>query len=399
MTTITSLTLENEMDLVLAYKKSILVAEVCRHTLATQTTFATSVSEIARSMIDKTNTGQLFFIIQPTKDGKFILQAKLTCDLTTEFYPSDLGFIYAAKLVPEAIFGEDGPCKVITLKIKIPASSRMDHARIKELVAHFKNLPPQTPYEEVKNRNQELYLQSIEKEEILQHSLYVVQKKDEFIAMAGHELKTPLTLIKAYSELANQLGDTEILEVGRPYIEKISIQANKMQNLIQQLLDVSNITVGFYNYRKEKVDFQEFLKSIYENANHLLPNHNIVLEMEANIPEVSIDTLRMDQVLNNLLGNAGKYSANGSLIKLSCRLCEEGIKVMVADEGIGMEENQLGKIFDKFYRINRDIQNQTSLGMGLFISSNILKAHDATLLVESEQGKGSVFYFVLPFEQ
>jgi signal transduction histidine kinase len=397
MTVITSLTLENEMDLVLAYKKSILVASQCCHTLATQTTFATAVSEIARSLIDKTNTGNLSFAIKAV-EGKYYLQAQLSCEKNTAFFASDQGFIYAGKLVPGVTFEEKGQEKIVTFKIRIPLSSGMDSSKAKEIETYFKNLPPQTPYEEVKNRNQELYLLSLEKEEILQNSLQVVELKDEFIAMAGHELKTPLTLIKAYSELAGQLKDTELNEKGRPYINMIEKQTLKMQSLIQQLLDSSKISAGSYQYRKEPVVLKEFLESIYGHAKHLLPDYNISLHLDENLPVINIDPVRVEQVLHNLLGNSGKYSEKGTSISMTCKKDENGVQIIVQDQGIGITPEDIDRIFDKFYRVNKGVESLTSLGMGLYISSSIIKAHGGELKVESRKGHGSKFYFVLPLE-
>jgi len=396
MTIISSLTLENEMDLVLAYKKTILVAEACKHTVATQTTFATAVSEIARELIERSNTGTLTFNLL-NQEGKYKLVAQLKFDKTVGFSRTTSGYLYASKLVADAQFEELEKICVITLQLRIPSSSGLNATGVKMLQEHFKKLPPLTPYEEVKNRNQELYLQAISKEENLQHSLYINERKDEFIAMAGHELKTPLTLVKAYSQVASFLNKEELATQGPDLIQKIDKQVNKMQVLIQQLLDISHISNGSVAYKKEDVSFCKFMNELHDMMLHLLPEHKLTLAMDAALDcYVHIDRIRMEQVLTNLSGNAAKYSNPGTNITIACKLEDAGVKVMVSDEGIGISEKDLGLIFDKFYRVSDIVQTHSGLGMGLFITSNILKAHDSSLMVESQYGKGTTFYFTLP---
>lgn len=396
MTTINLIALENEMDLVLAYKRSMLVARWCRHTVATQTAFATAVSEVARSLIDKASGGRLYFIVGQ-QEGKYQLIARLECEKSVDLDSMDSGFVHAAKLVPAA-FHENEETKTIQLSVQIPSSAAFTPDMVPAMADYFDHLPPQTPYEQIKIRNQELYAKADKQEAVLQHSIYVNEQKDAFIAMTGHELKTPLTLIKAYSQLALQLErENQTSQTMQSYIEKIDQQAKKMHELIQQLLDISIIEKGTYSYKKEKVRLVPFIKDVYAASRQLWPDHQIELSLDEDREQyVYIDKLRMEQALDNLIGNAGKYSRPGTKIQLSCLGDGEAVTISIRDQGIGIPKEDLKKIFDKFYRVKNTTQGYTGIGMGLYITSSILKAHDTALCVESTAGKGSTFFFRLP---
>lgn len=397
MTTLNLITLENEMDLVLAYKRSILVARQCRCTIATQTAFATAVSEIARSVIKKTGSGILTFLIQ-RKEGSYWMKARLDFDKSVDLDTSDSGFRYAAKLVP-AEFEEGSDTKAFLLTHKITSSPAFTPGKVSAIADYFQHLPPQTAYEEAKRKQQEFHSQAHKQEETLQRSISTNEQKDAFIAMAGHELKTPLTLIKAYAQLALQLQqESHASPTMQSYMGKIDEQTKKMQDLIQQLLDITIIEKGTYSYRKQKICLAPFIKDVYASSKQLLPNHQIVLTLDDQKEQyVYIDKLRIEQVLDNLIGNAGKYSRPGTTIEFCCREENDGVTISVHDQGIGIPKEDLKKIFDKFYRVKNTADGYAGIGMGLYITSSILKAHDTILLVESTNGEGSTFSFHLPF--
>jgi signal transduction histidine kinase len=364
--------------------------------MATQTAFATAVSEVARSLIDKASSGRLSLIVDQ-REREYQLIARLDCEKSVGLDSMDSGFLHAGKLVA-ADFHENEETKTIQLTVKIASSPPFTSEMVAAMVDYFAHLPPQTPYEEVKIRNQELYAQADKQEAVLQHSLYVNEQKDAFIAMTGHELKTPLTLIKAYSQLALQLErENQTSPTMQSYIEKIDQQAKKMHELIQQLLDISIIEKGTYSYKKEKVRLVPFIKDVCAACRQLLPDHQIELSLDEDREQyVYIDKLRMEQALDNLIGNAGKYSRPGTKIRLSCLKDGEAVTISIHDEGIGIPKEDLKKIFDKFYRVKNTTQGYTGIGMGLYITSSILKAHDTVLRVESTDGEGSTFFFRLP---
>jgi len=218
------------------------------------------------------------------------------------------------------------------------------------------------------------------------------KKKDEFISIASHELKTPLTTVKAFFQLAVK----EISAESRPYqlIGQASRQLTRMERLISDLLDVSRINAGKMQYELEEFDFQEVLKEAIESVQQIYPGHLLIIE-KAVPARVNADRHRMEQVIINLLINAVKYSPGKDKVFIRSELKNGILLVSIEDFGIGIEEEHIDKLFDRFYRINIENRFQ-GLGLGLFISSEIIKRHGGSISIASEPGKGSVFTFQLP---
>lgn len=218
------------------------------------------------------------------------------------------------------------------------------------------------------------------------------KKKDEFISIASHELKTPLTTIKAFFQLAAR----EISAGSRSYqlIEKASRQLNRMERLIGDLLDVSKINAGKMQYDVEDFDFQQVLKEATASVQEIYPAHQLILEKNVSA-RVLADRHRIEQVIVNLLTNAIKYSPGKERVLVRSVLNSGMLCVSIEDFGIGIEKKYLGELFERFYRVNTEYRFQ-GLGLGLFISAEIIKRHEGTIQVESEPGKGSVFTFQLP---
>ncbi|WP_316771507.1 ATP-binding protein [Pedobacter frigiditerrae] len=218
------------------------------------------------------------------------------------------------------------------------------------------------------------------------------QKKDEFISIASHELKTPLTSVKAFNQLMSRTDDQEKLS---KYVAKSAEHISKLEKLITDLLDVTKINAGKMNYTMQVFDFTEMVKESIENVQHGTNTHQIILE-QADAIEYNGDHFRLEQVMNNFLTNAIKYSPDGDKVLVNCRVENNNIVVSVEDFGVGIEENSLDKLFDRYYRVDNTAMRFEGLGLGLFISSEILKRHQGNFWLESELGKGSTFYFRLP---
>ena len=221
--------------------------------------------------------------------------------------------------------------------------------------------------------------------------------KIELIAMSAHELKAPLALINAYSQLISTTSLINInMQEGR-FMEKISKQVGKMEMLIQQMLDAAQVGQEALIYNKSSQCFPTFLRSFYADMQLLAPQHELILVMDETLHfPVFIDRGRMEKVLINLLINATKYSAEGSKIIVSCSLTAAGVLlVSLKDEGVGIASAHLSLIFDKFYRVANTAYKCGGLGLGLYLANNIVKAHDSTLQVFSKEGQGTCFYFIL----
>lgn len=221
------------------------------------------------------------------------------------------------------------------------------------------------------------------------------QMKDEFLSIASHELKTPLTTIQAYTDLLEdkmkELNDEE----AKIYVEKTSSNLDKLNMLISDLLDISRMQAGKFNFDKELIDFDEVVKEGVENVRHTTKSHNITVKGKTG-KKVLGDQRRLEQVVINFLSNAIKYSPdeNEVLVEISS---EEGrVTGTIRDYGIGISEDHLENIFDRYYRANEKKHYISGLGIGLFITKRIMDMHNGTIEVSSEEGNGSTFSFSIP---
>lgn len=393
MTEIIVLTLENEMDLVLAHKRSMKVAERLGLTVATQTTFATAVSEVARTIIEHTDSGILSLLISGNYP-RYALTAQVVFDSEVSFSRTDEGIYYAQKLVPEFKMSTSAAQSLITMQIGIPRSLKMDALKISSMKTFFEKEPPLNAYEEIKIRNTQLNKITGEQEEELKRAKFVDDKKNEFISIASHEIKTPITIVKAYAQMLKSMN-SDCSDRVNEIIHKLNGQANKLSYLANQLMDVSKVEHGSLEYNYEQVDINEFVVEVLGVLKHIYPNNEVEITL-CEETTVLLDKLRMEQVLTNLIGNASKYSDRQSTIRVSHQLEAGQIRISVSDEGIGMSSENVEKIFDKFYR-NQEVTNtHPGLGMGLYITSKIVADHGGKIWVESEQGKGSTFFFTIP---
>lgn len=394
MIKVITISLENEMDLVLAHKRSMRVAERLGLTTATQTTFATAVSEIARTVIEHTDDGLLDIGLEQNKT-RYTLTAIVDFDKAICFTNEDAGFYYAQKLVPEFELSATETGNRITMKLGLPRSLKLDPAKINILKKELETEPPINAYEEIKLRNARLNRLASEKEEELRQSKIIDEKKTEFISIASHELKTPMTVLKAYAQMA-RLTKEPMSDHLHELLRKIDSQANKLMSLVQQLLDISKIENGNLQYQIEAVPLNEFLRQQVSVMAHILPDHRFTTTLSADV-QVLIDPLRMEQVVANLLGNAGKYSERETNITVSTLRADEGhITISITDQGRGMSKETVASVFDKFYRAKDVLKSHTGLGMGLYITSKIITDHKGKIWVESTEGNGSTFSFTIP---
>lgn len=221
-------------------------------------------------------------------------------------------------------------------------------------------------------------------------------RKNDFIAMASHELKTPLTSIKAYIQLVTQKlassNDSFIINA----LLKVNQQVNKMTDLIHGFLDLSKIEPGKLQLKVQDFDINQLIKDAIAESNTTSTGHRIKFDGEETII-IKADKEKIEQVVNNFLSNAIKYSGKGNEISISIKKTGGNLQVAVADKGIGINPKDQQKIFQRFYRVeNTGMKNISGFGIGLYLSSEIILRHNGKIWVESEEGKGSTFYFSLP---
>ncbi len=225
------------------------------------------------------------------------------------------------------------------------------------------------------------------------------ERKDAFIRMASHELKTPVTSLKGFTNVLQRRLSKQDDEQALAYLSKIDRQVNKLTKLINDLLDVSKIQTGKLSYQEEAVDLIALVQEIVENIQGTTSTHT--LEMKTTLPTggliVTGDRDRLGQVLINLLTNAIKYSPNAHNVFICVEAVDGNALVSVQDLGIGIGSEHQNKIFEQFYQIN-DPEEKTypGLGIGLYISNEIVRRHGGRMWVESSKGNGSTFYFTIP---
>jgi PAS domain S-box-containing protein len=220
-------------------------------------------------------------------------------------------------------------------------------------------------------------------------------RKDEFIGIAGHELRTPITTIKGYLQLMEEQAETA---VDRDFLGKALRQVNKLNRLVGDLLDVSKIQAGKLQYNMIACRLLPLVREGMETVRQIYPGHSIDMILPAEDPVINADGAKIEQVLINFLSNAVKYSPDAAKIQVEVKMSEGQAIVSVKDFGIGIPPQYLDDIFNRYFRANPD-SSTGGLGLGLYISKEIIRRHGGDIRVESKEGEGSVFYFSLPLPE
>lgn len=221
-------------------------------------------------------------------------------------------------------------------------------------------------------------------------------RKNDFIAMASHELKTPLTSLKAYIQLLEiKLASSKDAMVTTA-LGKALNQVNKMAALVHGFLDLSRIEPGKLQLKKQLFEVNQLIAECISDSRTISATHHLKFNcIEAML--VNADRQKISQVLNNFISNAIKYSARGSTVTLQSTIKDGYVEVSVKDEGIGIKAKDQEKIFQRFYRAdNGEMRHVAGFGIGLYLSSEIIQRHKGKIWVKSEEDKGSTFYFSLP---
>lgn len=242
----------------------------------------------------------------------------------------------------------------------------------------------------------------LHQEKILQHEIThkadekLLKKKDEFISIASHELKTPVTNIKMSLHILSELiAGTEEKKLLESYIKKTDKQANKLATLIDELLDVTLIQENKLQVRKSNFNVKEAIEESVEELGAAAKDVTINIEGDKEI-NLSADKSRIQQVLTNFLINAIKYSPGDKDVKVKIEKLDDAVKVSVTDKGIGIPEDKQSQVFDRYYRVDDSSKQISGLGLGLYISKQIIKKHGGEAGVHSTPSKGSTFWFTIP---
>lgn len=235
-----------------------------------------------------------------------------------------------------------------------------------------------------------------QKDQIQKETLQLVQNRDEFFSMTSHELKTPVTSLKAYTQLLLMDNNEFLDEKSKGMLAKMDQQINKLVTLINDLLDTSRLQYGEMEYSKEILRLNALVQDVIHDVKLSNPEHKIILQK--NVHGLILGNPdRLRQVINNLIGNAIKYAPNSKEIIIRLEKIENKIIFSIRDFGYGVKEDDIPFVFDRFYRVSEDnLNTYPGLGVGLYISNEFIKRHGGKMWVESEYKKGSTFYFELP---
>lgn len=223
--------------------------------------------------------------------------------------------------------------------------------------------------------------------------------KDEFLSIASHELRTPVTSIKGYTQLAKMLIKEGDLGTSEEYLDIALDQIDRMSRLILELLDVSRIETGRLEIRRDPIQWAHFVRDVAHRHHTAVSDRRFHVSVPEDGKLVSGDRDRLEQVLGNLMENAVKYSPEGSDVYVSVEDRGDSMVTSVCDRGIGIPADELTQVFERFHR-GRQVSstNYGGLGLGLYITKQIIERHGGSIWVESKEGSGTTFYFSLPTE-
>lgn len=348
--------------------------------------------ELRRSAVDERN--KTMAIIENLTDGVILLNKKKQIEIINS--PATELFNIGKK---EAI----GKCFVDLLDIEnIPEIKKIliDKDRIRNIyreeVATLDSLHLEITSvllkDEIEEKGFLIIIHDVTKEKLIE------KMKTEFVSVAAHQLRTPLSAIKWTIRMILDGDAGEINEEQRELLEQTYISNERMIRLINDLLDVSRIEEGRLLYDQEDARIEDVLDSVIEASQEMLRNKNMVLEVnKKETPKVRIDKEKIGVVIQNLLENAIKYTEQGGKIKITLDNDEKNVIFKIEDSGVGIPKSQQDRIFTKFFRAENVTRMETNgTGLGLYTTKNIVQAHKGQIWFESEENKGTTFYFTIP---
>jgi PAS domain S-box-containing protein len=227
----------------------------------------------------------------------------------------------------------------------------------------------------------------------------VERLRRELLSNVSHELRTPLASIKGFTSMLLDYGKRLKPSEKREYLETIDKNADRLVELIEQLLEMSRLGAGMLSIRKKPTNIISLCRSAITEARMRAVNHIFILDLPKKLPQIEIDDRRIRQVLDHVLDNAVKYSKTGTEITLSVRKTDGNMLFVIADHGSGISPEDMPHIFERMFISRQKARNTNSgAGLGLTICKGLIEAHDGKIWVESEEGVGSKCFFTLPIK-
>lgn len=222
----------------------------------------------------------------------------------------------------------------------------------------------------------------------------LIKARDQFSAIAAHELKTPLTTISLYSQILNKrYKNKNASKVLQDSVQTITHEAEKLTYMINDLLDFSRMQSSKLQLNKEVFNLADLFRDRIQIAQALYPDHKYIFKQQVRDTTIYADRLTLDRVITNLLTNAGKYSRSQSIVKIDLKKNHKDFIVSVKDKGVGIDKNYMEKLFEPFYQVEN---GKKGLGLGLHIARSIVELHGGKIWVESKPDRGSTFFVSLP---
>jgi len=219
-------------------------------------------------------------------------------------------------------------------------------------------------------------------------------RKNDFIGMVSHELKTPLTAINGFVQVLQRKAKKDEDNYAIIALNKAHSQIRKMTTMINGFLNVSRLESGKLLIEKTNFSLDELLKETIEETYVSQSSHQIILNPTCEI-NINADRNKIGNVISNLISNGLKYSGNGTRIEITCKLRDTEVEIEIKDEGIGIKPEDIDKLFERYYRVQGN-HTISGFGIGLYLSAEIIERHGGRIWAESEEGKGSIFHFTLP---
>lgn len=224
-------------------------------------------------------------------------------------------------------------------------------------------------------------------------------RRSKFIGIVSHELKTPLTALKAYVQMLNNWAKKQKDSFSIGALSKVEKQVRKMLNMINSLLNLSGAEAGKIHLTKQTFSLNELLSEVMEETLFITATHPIIMAPFETVL-IEADRSKIEQVLVNLLSNAAKYSNTGMPIEIGCDLDESKVTISIRDQGMGISPENIEKLFLPHYRVeSKETEKIDGFGIGLYLCSEIINRHKGKIWVDSEIGKGSTFNFTLPIQK
>jgi signal transduction histidine kinase len=241
---------------------------------------------------------------------------------------------------------------------------------------------------------------AVDNARLYQDSQVAVQLRDEFLSVAAHELKTPVTAIVGYSQVLRRRVDQALNPRDRRALQVLAEQAERLSRLVNSLLDASRIQIGQFNLERRPVDLGKLARRIAGEMARTLPGHSLEYRQPSEPVIIDGDALRLEQVLLNLLQNAVKYSPKGGPITLSVERRDSEAVLFVSDQGIGIPAAAMPLLFQRFFRAGNAAGSTLSgMGVGLYVVQEIVSRHGGRVGVESTEGKGTTVTVYLPLRE